>query len=117
EDVFNDYSDFFSSIKNTTEIGPNGFSELQIAANIIYSLYSVDNSSIGPSPQVTSQYQNYNLWSIDNQIYNETINNGLKSYKDNVTSSCSYYNFKYGCEIEYFVLNVRSDRTPMKIND
>jgi phosphodiesterase/alkaline phosphatase D-like protein len=113
-EVFNDYADFYRSFVYSID---NPISELQLTANVIYSLYALGGDTTLVSPIVTSQEDNYNLWSIITPPYTESVNNGLTAFKNNISNVPKYYNFNYGTDVEFFILDVRSDRTPMKPND
>jgi phosphodiesterase/alkaline phosphatase D-like protein len=111
-EIFSDYSDFYRSFEYDTDPLTGGFTELQLAANIAYSLLSLNNPSSVPSNPsgVISQDDEYTLWSARTKNYSTAIQNGLTEYKNNITTNAGYYKFSYGSKIEFFVLNVQSDR-------
>jgi hypothetical protein len=78
-DIFDEWNSFYRSFEYSTSLGTNGFSELQIASNIIYSALSIsDQSLLTPPPPlpITSQDNEYLLWSVRSKNYNESVMNG-----------------------------------------
>ena len=119
-EIFDEWNTFYRSFEYSTNPGNNGFSELQIASNIIYSALSIsDPILLAPPPPIPiiSQNDEYILWSVRSPNYITSVNNGILSFQNNLNPNLKYFKFSYGKYIDYFVLNVMTDRTPMTIND
>jgi len=119
-EIFNNWNAFYRSFQYDTTPGTNGFSELQIAANIIYSVYSFgDPTIVAPPPPipVTSQDDESTLWSVQSPNYITGVMNGYHEFQDNLNPNLAYFKFSYGKHIDFFVLNIMADRTPMSVNN
>lgn len=119
-ELFDDWNSFYRSFEYDTTPGTNGFSELQIATNIIYTIISIASpSTLAPPPPIPALSQNSEpiLWSVMSPDYITATNNGIQAFQDNLNPNIKYFKFSYGKHIEFFVLNIMTDRTPMKIND
>lgn len=119
-EIVDSWPAFYRSFEYDTTPGTNGFSELQIAANIAYSVYSLQAPYLlAPPPPipVTSQDDESVLWSVQSPDYITAVMNGYHEFQDNLNPNLAYFKFSFGKHIDFFVLNIMADRTPMNIND
>lgn len=119
-EIFNNFDNFHRLFKYDNIPGPNGFSELQIAGNIIYSANQINFPSFTPSsPPFPLVSQDIECVLMPNQSpnYSESVKNGLRVYKSMINPKTNYYKFKNGTDVEFFVLDIHSDLTQLNVND
>lgn len=118
-EIFGNWNSFYRSFQYDTTPILHGFSELQLVANSIYTLLTLTNPEITAPPlpfPVLSQDDEPILWSVESTDYSDTVNNAYYSFQDNLNPNLSYFKFSYGKHIDFFVLNIMADRTPLRVN-
>lgn len=86
---------------------------MQVATNIVYAMYAIGApETLAPPPPIPAlpQDDEHVLWSINSPNYIKSKSNGLQSFKDHLFPTTKYFSFKHGEEIEFFVIDMNTER-------